>query len=174
MSKRTLFEPDHPPLSALSGTVGPPQKSEMLREAYKRHCSELVTIEEQQGKLLLVMLGILSAGATFLAAGIKEHSTPLECEVKVGLTIMTLALLALWGWFTWEKHGYRRAVRDLLVRCEVAMGFYEGGTYLHCTGLYTTEELEFPSPRKGRFVPYVYLLTVGAAGAGFLLILWAH
>ncbi len=177
MSKRTLTDPCWLPESKVSGYVGPPQKAEALREAYKRHSSELVTIEEQQGKLLLVMLGIFSAGATFLASYYKNGSTPdstpelrLELPVRLGLTVITGALLWLWGWFTFERHNYRQAVRDLLVRCELALGFYAKDAYLEGDSLYTQEERGFPS--KGGFMLWNHFLIVVLAGVGFLVILW--
>src|SRR5271170_3795887 len=143
MSKRTPIDPDCLPLSTVSGSDGPPQKAEALREAYKRHSSELVTIDEQQGKLLLVMLGIFSAGATLLAKG--DSTFQPSWAVQGGLTLITLGLLWLWIWFTLERHNYRQAVRDLLVRCELALGFYAKDLYLQGDKLYTTEELGFPS-----------------------------
>ena len=113
-----------------------PRRSARL---YKRHSSELVTIDEQQGKLLLVMLGIFSAGATLLAKG--DSTFQPRWAVQGGLTLITLGLLWLWIWFTLERHNYRQAVRDLLVRCELALGFYAKDLYLQGDKLYTTEEL---------------------------------
>src|SRR5713101_3903341 len=154
MSKRRPIDPDRPPSSNVSGGDGPPQKAEALREAYKRHTSELVTIDEQLTKLLVVMMGIFSAGATLLASG----KGNLTCMVQVGLTAITLALLWVWSWFTVERHNYRQAVRDLLVRCEMAMGFYENGAYLQGDKLYTEVELGFPS--KGDFIFWTHLAPV--------------
>src|SRR5579863_4475961 len=123
MSKRALIDYSKArPTSVVSGDIGPPQKCEALRESYKRHCSELVTIDEQQGKLLLVMLGIFSAGATYLAARFKNGgSGELNRVVKTGLTIIVLTLLYQWVHYCFERHNYRQAVRDLLVRCELAL-----------------------------------------------------
>jgi hypothetical protein len=168
MSKRTpsaLFS------STVAGGDGPPQKAEALREAYKRQSSELVTIDEQQVKLLLVMLGIFSAGATFLASGKGDTVCKMTWVVQSGLTVITLALLVVWAVFTFERHSYREAVRDLLVRCEMAMGFYENNAYLQGDKLYTDKELGFPS--KGTYLPWVHLATVGFAGVGFMLVLWS-
>jgi hypothetical protein len=169
MNKRTPFDPFHLPSSTVSGSDGPPQKADALREAYKRHSSELVTIDEQQAKLLLVMLGILSAGATLLASG-KGAWQPTRV-VQFGLTLITFALLGVWIRFTYERHSYRQAVRDLLVRCELAMGFYATNAYLEGGELYTPKELEFPS--KGGFMLGTNLFIVVLAGLGFLLVLWS-
>jgi hypothetical protein len=103
-----------------------------------------VTIDEQQGKLLLVMLGIFSAGATLLASGKGASTYQPTWAVQGGLTLITLGLLWLWIWFTLERHNYRQAVRDLLVRCELALGFYAKDVYLQGDKLYTAEELGFP------------------------------
>lgn len=136
---------------------------------YKRHSSELVTIDEQQGKLLLVMLGIFSAGATLLAKG--DSTFQPRWAVQGGLTLITLGLLWLWIWFTLERHNYRQAVRDLLVRCELALGFYAKDLYLQGDKLYTTEELGFPS--KGGFMRGTQLFIVVLAAVGFMLVLWS-
>ena len=169
MGKRSFPDPCWLPSSTVSGTTGPPQKAEALREAYKRHTSELATIEEQQGKLLLVILGIFSAGATFLASYSKNAGT-LDEGAKWGLTVIALALLWLWAWFTAERHNYRQAVRDLLVRCELALGFYAKDAYLEGDALYTMEERRFPL--KGGFMRWTYSLVVLFAGVGFLVVLW--
>ncbi len=57
-----------------------------------------------------MMLGIFSAGAAFLASCNKNDSTcQLTWVVQGGLTLINLALLWLWGWFTFERHNYRQA-----------------------------------------------------------------
>jgi hypothetical protein len=179
MSKRSLTDYSmarEQPLSVVSGDIGPPQKCEALREAYKRHCSELVTIDEQQVKLLLVMLGIFSAGATFLASrsridpGGMTAPGDLNLVVKIGLTIITFTLLYQWAHYSIERHNYRQAVRDLLVRCELALGFYAKDAYLKGDALYTPEELKFHT--KGGFMLGTLLSTVIVSGMAFLLILW--
>lgn len=182
MSKRSLTDYSmarEQPLSVVSGDIGPPQKCEALREAYKRHCSELVTIDEQQVKLLLVMLGIFSAGATFLASRAKNGAPgdlnapgDLGLVVKIGLTIITFTLLYQWAHYSIERHNYRQAVRDLLVRCELALGFYAKDAYLKGDALYTPEELKFHT--KGGFMLGTLLSTVIVSGMAFLLILWEH
>jgi len=172
MSGRTLTNySGMRPVSVVSGNIGPPQKCEALREAYRRHCSELVTIDEQQVKLLLVMLGIFSAGATYLASRFRNGgSSDLKWGVKVGLTIIALTLL--WQWFHYcsERHNYRQAVRDLLVRCELALGFYAANAYLEDDALYTEEELKFHT--KGEYALKTQISTVVVSCGGFLLILW--
>ncbi len=134
--------------------------------------SELVTIDEQQGKLLLVMLGIFSAGATLLASYKGDSTLQLAGLVQWGLSAITLALLGVWGVFTGKRHSYRKAVRSLLVRCEMAMGFYEHNTYLQGDKLYTDKERGFPS--KGTYLLWVQLGTVSLAALGFIVILWSH
>ena len=171
MSKRTPFDPDRLPSFTMSGTDLPLQKAEALREAYKRHSSELVTIDEQQGKLLLVMLGVFSAGATLLASGKGDSTYKMTWIVQLGLTIITFALLWVWIWFSLERHNYRQAVRDLLVRCELALGFYAKDAYLQGDALYTKEEVKFPS--KGTFMLGTHLFIVVLAGVGFTLVLWS-
>jgi hypothetical protein len=173
MSKRPPPDLSWLPSSAVFEVGAPLQRGDALREAYKRHSSELVAIDEQQIKLLLVMLGILSAGATFLASVNKTDSTnELTSEVQLGLSVMTVGLVWLWTWFTFERHNYRQAVRDLLVRCELALGFYAKDAYLAGDALYTPEERRFPS--KGGFMLWVHLVTVFLAASGFMVVLWSH
>ncbi|MGB6691087.1 MAG: hypothetical protein WBE76_24905 [Terracidiphilus sp.] len=171
MTQQAPFDPCNLPLSAVSGSDGPPQKADAIREAYKRHTAELVTIDEQQGKLLLVMLGIFSAGATLLVSGKENPMFRAMPMVQWGLTIITGSLLFVWIWFTWERYGYRQAVRHLLVRCELALGFYTKGAYLQGDALYKSRELEFFT--KGSFMPWVHVIIVVLAAVGFLLVLWS-
>jgi hypothetical protein len=173
MTKRQFTDPSWLPSCSVSCEAGPPQKAEALREAYKRHSSELVTIDEQQTKLLLVMLGIFSAGATFIASENKNiPNAPVPLFRAIGLTAITLALVLVWVWFTLERHNYRQAVRDLLVRCELALGFYVEGAYLEGHTLYTPVERKFPS--NGGYMRWAHLVTVFLAGSGFMFVLWAH
>jgi hypothetical protein len=173
MSKRPLSDPCWLPLSTVSGTTGPPSKAEALRAAYARHTAELLAIDEQQGKFLLVMLGIFSAAATLLASLSKvDHAFELPRPAQIGLTVITGALFLLWQWHTRERHDYRQAVRDLLVRCELALGFYLIDAYLANDTLYTRWEREFPS--KGGFLVWVQLGTVAGVAVGFLFVLWSH
>src|SRR5882724_5148532 len=100
---RTPTDPCWQPPSVVQGAVGPPQKAEALREAYRRHAAELMAIEEQQAKFLLVMLGIFSVGATVLSSFNKaDGRSELAWPVQIGLTLLTLALLMLWRWHTRE------------------------------------------------------------------------
>src|SRR5712691_148645 len=88
-----------PVVSSVGGTVGPPQKTEFLRTAYGKHAAELVAIDDQQQKLLLVMLGIFGAGATYLAslgkgdAGRPPHEVSIV--LQLGLTLITITLVGL-------------------------------------------------------------------------------
>jgi hypothetical protein len=166
MSTRTPIDPKcHPSVKSEF------QSPEALRDAYKRHATELLAIEEQQSKLLLVILGIFSAGATLLSSSKLVAGSRMTWPVQIGLTVITLSIFWLWKWHTQERHEYRQAVRDLLVRCELGLGFYTDSAYLSGTTLYTSEELLFPT--KGRFLRWSYFGPVALVATGFLLALWS-
>jgi len=124
-----------------------------------------------------VLLGIFGAGATYLASG-SQGDTPSGAVphepsllLQVGLTVVTITLVGLWLWYTKERHEYRQAVRCLLVRCEMALGFFEEGAYLTGDSLYRREELKFPT--KGTYLAFAYGVSVMFAAAGFSMVLWS-
>src|SRR6266852_279615 len=63
-------------------SVSDTEKAKVLREAYRKHAQSLHDIEDTQVKLTALLLGILGAGATFIA-GVKQ---PLLLGTRLGLT----------------------------------------------------------------------------------------
>ena len=155
-------------LNSLSDT----EKVNVLRDAYRKHAQSLHDIEDTQVKLTALLLGILGAGATFIA-GVKR---PLLLGTRLGLTVVIIATMLIGTISTIFRSRARKATRYLLVRCEKALGFHERGVYIVGEILYahdptvTSHKLtEFPAKRN--WLAYINWLVV-AAGIGFLLVLW--
>jgi len=138
----------------------------ILLEAYKKHAAELVSIEDRQYKLSLLMLGIFSAGATLIASGHVEMSRPL----RVALTVFSLAIVGPSFHYNAELHRLRGVTRELLVRCEIALGIHENDRFLKNERLYHESEIEYG--KKGRWLHNSYCWTVGIVCAAFILVVW--
>jgi hypothetical protein len=87
------------------------EKAKVLQEAYQKHAQSLHDIDETQVKLTVVLLGILGAGATFIA-GVK---VPSLTGAKVGLTVVITATVLIGSGSTYFRSRARRATRYLLV-----------------------------------------------------------
>jgi len=136
-----------------------------LVEAYKKHAEELRCIEDRQRQIVAMVIGIFSAAATLLAKDWVPHS-PL---VMVYLSVMALAI----GWIGFhsinELHDLRVAVRDLLVRCEIGLGFYSPGAFLREKMLYTDYELHYR--KRGKWMRQDHWI-VAMISASFIVLLW--
>jgi hypothetical protein len=142
------------------------QKAEVIRDAYKKHAEELRAIEDAQTKLTGVMLGIFGAGASFLAS----TKNPIPAQAKVGLTIVIAGIIGVGTIIAWFRRGARRGTRDLLKRCEQALGFFENDFYISGEKLYGDVFQNFP--KKGWWLDLAIILA-GVSGLGFLLLLWS-
>lgn len=148
------------------------EKAKVLREAYRKHAQSLHDIEDTQVKLTALLLGILGAGATFIA-GVKQ---PLLLGAKLGLSLVIVATMLIGTISTVFRSRARRATRYLLVRCERALGFHEVGVYIVDEVLYandanvTSRKLTEFSKRRN-WLAYINWLVI-AVGIGFLLVLW--
>jgi hypothetical protein len=142
------------------------QRAEALREAYKKHATELLDLEDSQQKVTLLFLGIFGAGASFLASS----EDPLDRGANPGLTLAVVAILALAALYTYDRNKARKAVRGLIVACEEAMGFFETGVYLKNHPLYPTAYLNYP--KAGAWLSWASFATVVLSAAGFLLVAW--
>lgn len=144
------------------------ERAEAVREAYKKHATELLAIEDAQQKLVMLVLAIFGAGATFLGS-IKEGGT-LSCGGKAGITIVVISILLLAGIYTWHRNRARGTVRGLIVRCEQALGFYDANLYRTNDSLYPVEYQNFP--KVGGWLGWTYWFTV-CSGFGLLVLLWS-
>jgi hypothetical protein len=141
------------------------QQAEIVREAYRKHATELLAIEESQQKFTVLLLAILGAGGSFIA-GVR---VPLPIGAKWGLTVLVLATISIGLIYTVFRNGARATTRALLVRCEEALGFQIQGAYIPGETLYG--EVLKSYPKKGGWLGFISVLVV-AAGLGFLIVLW--
>ena len=117
-----------------------------LLEAFKKHSIELSSIEDRVNKVLLVILAIFGAGAT----AITKDGFHLE-RVPAFLLMVVVLVITYLGWrYVSEMHRLRTDVRDLLVRCEMALDFFTDDVYLKGKWLYTKAELDYH--RKGNYL----------------------
>lgn len=135
-----------------------------LLEAYKKHAQELGSIEDRQYKIIVLLLGIFSAAATLLLA--KEvHVDPAQ---KIYVSVVAFLATVIGQHVINELHDLRIAVRDLLVRCEIGLGFYEDGAFLKVIPLYTDYEGKYHT--RGGWTRQYYLV-VWLALTGLVLLL---
>jgi hypothetical protein len=144
----------------------PREAAPILQEAYKKHAAELASIEDRQHKLTLLMLGIFSAGASLIASGHVDMS----CGLRWALTGFSLAVAIPSFHYNSELHRLRGVTRELLVRCELALGFHEKGLFLKDEKLYAEGEIAYG--KKGRWVRDSYCWTVGAVCVAFIFVVW--
>jgi hypothetical protein len=111
-------------------------------------------------------LGILSAAATLL---IKDCQNDLGWAPRAYISIAILLIVGIGHHAIKELADLRNAVRDLLVRCEIALGFYEVGAFLEGRMLYTSYELDFRT--RGGWLKQTYWY-VWVVCIGFILLLW--
>jgi hypothetical protein len=138
----------------------------ILQEAYKKHSTELASIEDRQHKLSLLMLGVFSAGATLVASG----HVDLSCGLKWALTGFSLAIVGPSFYYNYELHCLRGATRELLVRCEIALGFHQKDRFLKDEKLYAESDIGYG--KKGRWLRDSYYWTVGIVCIAFVVVVW--
>lgn len=156
------------PSSAFAAQLTPEQRGEIVREAYRKHAAELLAIEEGQQKLVLLLIAVFGGGASFLAS---ENARLMEAFwQRFGLAILILAFLAVAGVYTHHRNRARKGVREMLLKCEEALGFFEPGLYLTSVQLY--DDIFKIFPKVGGWLGWTYWLAV-MAGIGFLVVLFS-
>jgi hypothetical protein len=136
-------------------------RKEFLIEAYKKHSVELASIEDRLNKFLLVILGV------FGAAVVAVPKMPLTDGLAWALASVVVALTICGLHYNSEIRDGRAEVRYLLVRCEIAMGFYtQNGE------LYTDEQLSYPN--KGGFLEFTFAAVILAAAIGLMTLIFAQ
>jgi hypothetical protein len=137
-----------------------------LYEAYKKHSAELRAIEDGENKSLLLILTIFGAGATAVSkVDLTKH--PATAAYLIALVI----IITVAGFHVvHENKDLRTAVRELLVRCEQAMGFYTPNAFLKGHTLYQLAERHYAC--KGRGLQYLSWFVILAAGVGLILLIW--
>jgi len=153
--------------SKFAATLNSNEKAELIRDIYKKHSAELLTIEEAQQKLILLLLGVFGAGASFLASG----KTPLPSAIACfGLTLVTLGMIIV-GWrYTKRRDQARHSVRKLLIECEKALGLFDTDLYRPDLPLYHSELKKYP--QLGYWLSHTFWIAALSA-LGFLVVLWA-
>jgi hypothetical protein len=155
------LDPDNP-LSNLP--VG--QRKDFLQEAYKKHSAELASIEDRDNKFIVLILALYGAGATaFSTIDLRQH-----CWMACFFTLMVFLTMWAGGHTVHEAHDLRKAVRDMLVRCELAMDFYKPDVFLKDERLYGNAERCFSEKGANRQT-FAYLI-VGVGGALLLVLIW--
>lgn len=157
MDHHKFLEPKDRPESNLPETDRP----NSLHEAYKKHSTELASIEDRENKFLVLIFAVYGAGATAISAiNLQGHSL-------AWLFVVIVCLTAWVGQHTvHEAHDLRKAVRDMLVRCELAMEFFTPGAFLKDMPLYEDAERCYSSKGGNRQIFGYAIVFVG----GVLLI----
>lgn len=153
----------HPALR--TGESEQPPPSAALLEAYKKHAEELKGIEDRQNKIIALILGILSAAATLLIKGTDDFGW----APRLYISVVALVIVGIGQHAINELGDLRSAVRDLLVRCEIALRFYEVGAFLKGRMLYTSYERGYR--KRGGWLKQSYGF-VWAVCVGFIVLLW--
>ena len=145
-----------------AASAGPPAA---VLEAYKKHVQELRGIDDRQNKILAGLLAIFSAAAPLLI----NNAGALRWFSALYVSLVALAIVFIGQHAVDELHDLRIATRDLLVRCEVALRYYEIGAFLVGQMLYTEYELDYP--HRGKWMKQNYWIVWLICG-GFVLLLW--
>jgi hypothetical protein len=112
------------------------------------------------------MLGIFSAGATLIASG----HVAMSCRLKWALTFFSLAIVGPSFHYNSELHRLRGVTRELLVRCEIALGFHQKNRFLKDEKLYAEGDIGYG--KKGRWLRDSYYWTVGTVCIAFVAVVW--
>ncbi|MGD0989723.1 MAG: hypothetical protein ABR874_18070 [Candidatus Sulfotelmatobacter sp.] len=137
-----------------------------LYEAYKKHSAELRAIEDGENKLLLLIIAIFGAGVTAASkVDLRYHLFP-----AILLTLVSVGLIYLDWHVVGENHDLRIVVRELLVRCEQAMGFYTPDAFLKGRTLYQDAERHYAC--KGESLRSFSRIVVCIAGGSLIVLIW--
>lgn len=153
--------------SVIVGGLSQEKRAEVIRDIYKKQAAELLVIEEAHNKLVMLILGVLGAGASFLGS---SQAPSLSMAGKAGLTAVVVAMLAIGAIYTHHRNGARVGVRTILVRCEEALGMFQPDVYVDDAML---DEAYRQFPAKGGWLRLSFFFTV-VAGAGVLFVLWGR
>src|SRR5258708_22170438 len=153
------------PITNYFGSLQPGEKLEAVRDAYKKHSTELLALEEAQQKFTLLLLAILGAGASFIGA---QKDLVVGYGPRIGLTLVVGGIALFGVWYTRKRDAARTATRRFMVACEEALGFW--GNNAHVGGvLYPGAAQNFID--AGGWLSAARRLVL-IAGIGFLTLLW--
>jgi hypothetical protein len=137
-----------------------------LHEAYKKHSTELASLEDRLNKSLLLILGLFGAGVT----AVSTVSLAGEPLAAVCFTVIVSGVALLGLHVTNEADDLRKAVRDLLVRCELAMLFYTPSVFVKDKPLYDDAERDYPN--KGGTLTYPSYFVIILTAALLIFLIW--
>ncbi len=139
-----------------------------VHEAYRKHSAELASLEDRQNKTLALILGIFGAGVTALStANFKDNKWAGVC-----FSLIVAGLAYVGHHATGETHDLRKAVRDLLVRCEVAMQFYTPDVFVKGRPLYDGAEREYAG--KGGSLRILSYFVIYIGSLLLIVLIWAN
>jgi hypothetical protein len=169
MPEATASRPKHEPWDSrvsFESNLPNTDRYSSLHEAYKKHSTELASLEDRLNKTLVLILGFFGAGVTAVSAvSLKGEPVAALCFAVIVVGVMLLGLHV-----TTEAGDLRKAVRDLLVRCELAMQFYTPDIFVKGKPLYGDAERDYH--KKGGTLTYPsYVVIVLTAGL-LLYLIW--
>jgi hypothetical protein len=171
VAKRDRSNSDHrvnadaKPLTLMKGKLAESVSLSAPTEAYRKHSTELSAIEDRQNKMILLLLGILSAAGTLL-----NNQCP-DPAVVWYIAFVAIVIVSMGHHANNELADLRKASRDLLVRCETALGYYSKDIFTNGKALYTDYENGYA--RRGGWLKR-YFSIVWLVLAGFLILLASH
>jgi hypothetical protein len=158
-AKHTFWDQTGPPIESALPCKECKDLHGSVQEAYKKHSAELASLEDRHNKTLVLILGLFGAGVTALSTVTFKGNLP--------AAVCFFIIVVGFGWVgvhaTGEAHDLRKAVRDLLVRCELAMQFYTPDVFVKGKPLYDDAEREYSD--KGGSLPILsyFVIVVSAA-----------
>jgi len=159
------------PESSLSTTDPKADPQNFLLEAYKKHSTELVSIEDRENKFLALISAGYVAGATATSTIDLRGYPHLACF----FVVIVVLSAALGRHVVHEAHDLRQAVRDMLVRCELAMDFYKSGAFLKGRPLYGDAERCYAGKGGSRpLFGYAIVLVGGALLTVLIIVNYYH
>ena len=141
-------------------------KYSSLHDAYKKHSAELASLEDRHNKSLLLILGLFGAGTT-AASTVSLEGEPWAAGC---FTLIVFCIGCVGLHLTHEADDLRKAVRDLLVRCELAMQFYTPDAFVKGKPLYDDAEREYPT--KGGTLTIPSYVAIAFATVLLIFLIW--
>jgi hypothetical protein len=135
------------------------EKHIFLLEAYKKHAAELSSLEDRLNKIVLLILGLFGAGVT----AVSTINLKGEWPIALCFALIVVGVGLLGHHAVGEAADLRKAVRDLLVRCELAMDFYTPDKFVRGKALYDDAEREYPKKGGSLTLPSDLVIAVAAA-----------
>jgi hypothetical protein len=164
-----FLEDEDKPVSALPELLKS-DRLNSLHEAYRKHSTELASIEDRENKFLVLTSAGYVAGATAISTIDLQGHYCIVCFFVV-IVFLTVGL----GVHVIHENGdLRKAVRDMLVRCELAMGFYRPDVFLESIPLYGNAERCYSSKGKGLFGRSSFGYAIVFVGGVLLIVLMSY